>query len=384
MIGSPSDLSSRVKYVIERSGMSQATFAEGIGLDAPKLSKSLGGTRRFTSLELALIADVGDTTVDWLLNGDRHGVPAIAARVQQDAEPGVAVAAQGYAASYDDIYATLTLAGSTRTVKPLPTGDPTGTRVSQGERLAEAALEQVRSSGFEKLMLEDLEAAVEESFSIDVGRVDLKVGFDGLSLCHGDFRLALVNNQTSWSRQRFTLAHEVGHILAGDSQQLRLDANVMSPTQRRAPSEMRANSFAAAFLMPADRLRDACIEGVDEQRFAELIAELRVSPSALSWRLFNLRLIGPEQQISFSKCSIKEAAMRANWVKEYRDLTRQQGSHRPPQLLLTQAFVAQAEGLISVRPLAAILEVPEDALLPSPVIPPRPGEPPHEEPVFEP
>jgi AcrR family transcriptional regulator len=48
---------------------SQRAFAEEIGLDATKLSKSLTGTRRFTPAELTRIAEVGNVTVNWLLNG---------------------------------------------------------------------------------------------------------------------------------------------------------------------------------------------------------------------------------------------------------------------------------------------------------------------------
>ena len=46
-----------------------------IGLDDSKLSKSLGGIRRFSSLDLARIAEQCDVTVDWLVTGEE---PALA------------------------------------------------------------------------------------------------------------------------------------------------------------------------------------------------------------------------------------------------------------------------------------------------------------------
>ncbi|MGH3871951.1 MAG: ImmA/IrrE family metallo-endopeptidase [Pseudonocardiaceae bacterium] len=36
-------------------------------------------------------------------------------------------------------------------------------------------------------------------------------GLDGLAWCRDGFRLILVSNTVSWTRQRFTLAHELGH-----------------------------------------------------------------------------------------------------------------------------------------------------------------------------
>ena len=47
----------RVLSLIEASGLSRRAFAQDIGLDDSKLSKSLSGARRFSSLDLARIAD---------------------------------------------------------------------------------------------------------------------------------------------------------------------------------------------------------------------------------------------------------------------------------------------------------------------------------------
>ena len=54
-------------------------FAQEIGLDDSKLSKSLSGTRRFSSLDLARIADRCHVTVDWLITGEEPPL-AVAAR----------------------------------------------------------------------------------------------------------------------------------------------------------------------------------------------------------------------------------------------------------------------------------------------------------------
>lgn len=43
----------RIRQIIDKSGEQQQVIAERIGIDPSKLTKSLSGLRRFTSLELA-------------------------------------------------------------------------------------------------------------------------------------------------------------------------------------------------------------------------------------------------------------------------------------------------------------------------------------------
>jgi AcrR family transcriptional regulator len=64
-----SALRERVRQVLREYHGSQRAFAEQIGLDTTKLSKSLTGTRRFTPAELTRIAEAGNVTVNWLING---------------------------------------------------------------------------------------------------------------------------------------------------------------------------------------------------------------------------------------------------------------------------------------------------------------------------
>jgi len=79
------ELRKRVRSLIRVAPGSQRVFAEGIGLDETKLSKSLGGTRRFTAQELVRIAEQSGVTVNWLLNGSDDAVtvtavPAVSTR----------------------------------------------------------------------------------------------------------------------------------------------------------------------------------------------------------------------------------------------------------------------------------------------------------------
>ncbi|QKV93106.1 TetR family transcriptional regulator C-terminal domain-containing protein [Streptomyces sp. NA02950] len=64
---SGTEVAARVRQVIGEVGCSQREFARRIVMDPSKLSRSLGGSRRFTVAELARIADAGNVDAGWLL-----------------------------------------------------------------------------------------------------------------------------------------------------------------------------------------------------------------------------------------------------------------------------------------------------------------------------
>jgi AcrR family transcriptional regulator len=62
-----SAVAARVREVVAAAGVSQREFARRVVMDPSKLSRSLGGTRRFTAAELARIADTAGADVGWLM-----------------------------------------------------------------------------------------------------------------------------------------------------------------------------------------------------------------------------------------------------------------------------------------------------------------------------
>lgn len=80
----------RVLRRLVDSGLSQSTLGERIGLDASKLSKSLHGTRAFSTGELAAISDVLAIDLYWLINGEPGALsPRYAYRHTFDGESGI-------------------------------------------------------------------------------------------------------------------------------------------------------------------------------------------------------------------------------------------------------------------------------------------------------
>jgi len=105
-----------------------------------------------------------------------------------------------------------------------------------------------------------------------------------------------VNARHSLNRQRFTIAHEIGHIVLHPQLTLHIDdtfaVKLRSDKSRRGDDadEKEANLFAAELLMPGDLLTgDIRRMGVrdlhDEQRIVELAKSYRVSTQAMTIRL---------------------------------------------------------------------------------------------------
>lgn len=74
-------------------------------------------------------------------------------------------------------------------------------------------------------------------------------GNDGISLLLDDHPFIFVSNSTPRARQRFTAAHELGHILLGHVGQYELVNREPGPGD--SPIEQAANVFASRLLAPA-------------------------------------------------------------------------------------------------------------------------------------
>lgn len=355
----PDAMASRVREAIGRTGLTDAAFANKIGLDKSKLSKSLAGVRRFTSLDLAKVAEAAGVTVDWLLGKDPV-TPAMAARVTETAtmSAGDAVAkARACASKYAQARSDLIFLGqsaATRVTVPFPRG---GRKIDEGERLAAQALLRVPRFAAEPAA-SDLADVVEEHFGIDVAIIGLAQGCDGLAWHGPEAQLILAATSPTPTRQRFTLAHELGHLLAGDDQLLHVDTDVMDPDGRRQPSEMRANAFAAAFLMPEEPLRKTFAEQVgqpeylDDQNFAHLVMKFAVSPSALAYRMSKLDLITRDQSAHFARLTTTRCALFANQVDRYVEWATKSASQRHPVTLISDMVSAYLDGKTTLRPVA--------------------------------
>jgi Zn-dependent peptidase ImmA (M78 family) len=107
-----------------------------------------------------------------------------------------------------------------------------------------------------------------------------------------------VNTDQAPVRQRFTIAHELGHLLLHDLTELHVDHGFTVRLRSDLSSlgldeqEMEANRFAAELLMPMRLLKED-LEGTeldltDDETFRSLAKQYGVSAQALAIRLTGL------------------------------------------------------------------------------------------------
>ncbi|MFP5346066.1 MAG: helix-turn-helix domain-containing protein [Actinomycetes bacterium] len=340
----------RVRDLIQQSRLSQRAFAERVRLDESKLSKSLSGKRRFSSLDLARIAEASGVTVDWLLTGDEPQL-AMAAR----SSGGSAERAVREARRLTALRSDMAFLGFGQQWRPVTVDLERGMWVDQGERLAAAAGRHVEEKG-RSVHEHDLAGVIEAVFGVDVAIADLGDDFDGLAVSSEEVKLILVATTSLPWRQRYTLVHELGHVLAGDDHGLHVDQDVYDPARKRDGSEVRANAFAASFLMPAVLLRERVGEsGLSQEEFAALACELRVSPSALAFRLQNLRLVDAATGERFRAMTGARAAHLSERGEDFARLLTASRTPRLPQPPIRDTFAAYDQGAATLRPYANLI-----------------------------
>lgn len=112
-----------------------------------------------------------------------------------------------------------------------------------------------------------------------------------------------INSRNSARRQRFTIAHELGHFCLHEGKPLIVDQSVMVnkrddvSSQATNQEEIEANQFAAALLMPEPWVKSASQglfdSGVSsrDHLVTALAKDFDVSVDAMGWRLINLGIL---------------------------------------------------------------------------------------------
>lgn len=130
----------------------------------------------------------------------------------------------------------------------------------------------------------------------------LEGDISGFAYRSGDQLVIGVNTSQAAVRQRFTIAHELGHLLLHDQGRIHVDRGFVFRLRSDVSSqgteweEIEANRFAAELLMPEQFLRED-LEGIDsmdmldDDRIAALAKHYDVSKQALLIRLAALGYI---------------------------------------------------------------------------------------------
>jgi Zn-dependent peptidase ImmA (M78 family) len=171
------------------------------------------------------------------------------------------------------------------------------------DRAREAARAIIRKCGASKPPIR-VEGIV-RTYGIEILRHRFDGPESGFALRSNDRQYIGVNTQTSRRRQRFTIAHELGHLLLHPGKQIIVDQVVLRVDLRNDISsmgtdieEIEANTFAAALLMPEPivaRYVTNLIRADGDIAREDLIAALArifdVSAEAMGYRLINLGIL---------------------------------------------------------------------------------------------
>jgi Zn-dependent peptidase ImmA (M78 family) len=225
---------------------------------------------------------------------------------------------------------------------------------------------QPRSAPTEAL-LDELAEAIEDLLGVDILMEPHGGEMLGATATLSEWRCIYVNTARPRRQQLFTLAHELGHLLAGDSAPLRADLSL----KNSSPWERFANTFAASFLMPENLVREVVGEQLTLRTALQAFDHFGVSIDALSWRLYSLGYLTAEQRPAFAARPAHVWAVDLSPGDNLRDAilrTQTSATHssRSPRLMTQRAFDGWQSGVVSVRPYAALTgEDPEQLIFES-------------------
>ncbi|MFJ3270343.1 ImmA/IrrE family metallo-endopeptidase [Streptomyces sp. NPDC086776] len=170
----------------------------------------------------------------------------------------------------------------------------------------------------------------------------------------------LINCNDGWARQRFTLSHELSHVLQQDTGQVIVDR---ATTEDRRPERI-ADSFARHFLLPEDAILSAIEdhEGIDSREgMAHLVAKLvltyGISRDATIIALLDvIAEIDRNPHFEFCKNSSVSEIMRISGnLGQWEELNSSRGFHFPSERLTQQTLNAYNDELISLQSVADVI-----------------------------
>jgi len=366
-------IGARIRAVREQAGIKAQELAAAIGLDPSALSNIERGKRSVKTDELAKIAQVLNVSPLALL--DDESLPArmpVAPRaVANGIQNGTAYARLlGLA----ELHEALEHAGirSESHLDGAPSVENLGWK-DAADALADWASRRLSDDVGGDNRFSSIADAIELAFGIDVivePHDDDPLA--GAAIADPSFPLIFVNADQPTQRAIFTLAHELGHLLADHGEPITLDEEHLSA---RNDNERLANAFAARLLMPEDRVRKIIDDrGRGVEALAFMTYTFGVSFQSLVYRLHNLRIVNAETRDRLQSVGwhgLLRAIERPDINERVGPQVRQsllgrlgsQPQRRAPRWLVDRTLAGYARGVVSIRPLAGLLnEHPDDLL----------------------
>jgi Zn-dependent peptidase ImmA (M78 family) len=193
---------------------------------------------------------------------------------------------------------------------------------------------------------------LEELTGVDVATLPLPDDVSGMCLLDVErgTTLVLANSSHPAERQRFTLAHELGHLLFGDGSLVDILDEATSPKERRA------HEFARCLLVPPGGLRElrnrlsATGATSPAEHMSTLSRHFGVSSAVINIQLRceGLEVLDPLE-------STPVLASRYGWRAEYNAAQTAAAIPKPPARLVRRAQLGYGQGKLGASVLARLL-----------------------------
>ncbi len=275
------ELGKRLKQARESCGLTQDDAAREMEIGRATIAQIELGNRSVSGLELSRFSwlyarDIREFVAQ---NFDEAGLAEVLLRADDDAGDGVRNALRDCISLGHQLRDLETLLGISRSTASVP-AYPSVSLSSKWDAIqsgTHAAQEERRRLGLGSAPVSDAPSLLEAQ-GIRTGLIAMPPGISGLMLTHPNVGLfVVVNRDHPVARQRFSWCHEYAHLLLDRTQ----TGHVSRESERADLLEVRANVFAATFLMPEDGVRQfvgALGKGSASRLHADVFDESGVVP----------------------------------------------------------------------------------------------------------
>ncbi|MEU2247490.1 XRE family transcriptional regulator [Streptomyces sp. NPDC019224] len=350
----------RIRRERERAGLNQRDLARRAQLSQPTLTRIETGARANVTLaELDRLAVALDIPVRLLTSGD-----PVRERVQIAARTDEVTAAEREEAlrrtlEVLELDARLDKLGTNTTQQRKPQGRlQIPDEQLPGEEQASELAERVRAAlHLGCAPIADVDELIEQLTGVDTAVLRLPKGAEGFTATDParDTTLIAVRACDVPERQRFSFAHELGHLLWNDG------AQVHALNDGRTPGERRCDAFARNLLAPREGIRswlsaERFPEGgrMDERTAALLARHFRVSFPVILIQLEEMSLVTTEEKNGLRGPTGAQLAHRYGWGPAYEQEKDAAQAVRAPRRILERAVDAYRQNLLGVRALAML------------------------------
>jgi hypothetical protein len=224
--------------------------------------------------------------------------------------------------------------------------------VTSNEALARGRAEEFRRNNglSESTPIGDVFEFVQRTTGVDVMSVKADAAEYGLLMqdtASGRACIAVSVN-THPMRQRSSVIHELGHLLAGD-----LDGGKTLPSGVRNDAEVQADAFCRHLLLPLNAVGEGpSLEASDTSTLSALVQTFGVSPAIAAIQLRKAGRITSRTCTVWMNLSTRQVAAVHGWLERYDQLAAASDEPRAPQGLLARAIAAYQAGVLSINELA--------------------------------